>query len=68
MAIFAAGIYLAVTGESYEILTGSSYTAGAAIIIVCGILTVAIAVVGVIGCLGQFRIILLIVGSLCVCV
>jgi hypothetical protein len=60
VAIFAAGIYLAVTGESYEILTGSSYTAGAAIIIVCGILTVAIAVVGVIGCLGQFRIILLI--------
>ena len=61
MAIFAAGIYLAVTGDRYAVLTGSSYVAGAAIIIVCGLITIATSVVGLVGAVGQFRWILLIV-------
>ena len=61
VAIFAAGIYLAVTGDRYAVLTGSSYVAGAAIIIVCGLITIATSVVGLVGAVGQFRWILLIV-------
>ena len=63
LAIFAAGIYLAVTGERYAVLTGSSIVAGAAILIVCGIITIAISVVGLVAAIGQFRWILLIVSS-----
>ncbi len=61
LAIFAAGIYLAVIGERYAVLTGSSIVAGAAILIVCGIVTIAISVVGLVAAIGQFRWILLIV-------
>ena len=63
LAIFAAGIYLAVTGERYAVLTGSSIVAGAAILIVCGIITIGISVVGLVAAIGQFRWILLIVSS-----
>ena len=61
MAIFAGGIYLAVTGDRYAVLTGSSYVAGAALIIICGLVTIATSVVGLVGAIGQFRWILLIV-------
>ena len=61
VAIFAGGIYLAVTSDLYSVVAGSSYAAGAAIIIVCGIGTIAVSIVGLIGAIGQFRLLLLIV-------
>lgn len=59
VAIFAGGIYLAVTGDRYAVLTGSSYVAGAALIIICGLITIATSVVGLVGAIGQVRWILL---------
>jgi len=58
----AVGIYLAVVGNSLSFLTGgNSYTGGAALLIICGVITVVITGLGILGGIGLWRPILVIV-------
>jgi len=57
----AVGIYLAVVGNSLSFLTGgNSYTGGAALLIICGVITVVITGLGILGGIGLWRPILVI--------
>lgn len=49
-----AGIYLVVVGVTYSYFTGSVYAGGAIILMLCGLVTVFIAILGILGALGRW--------------
>ena len=59
----AGGIYLVVIGDTYSFITNSTYAAGAPILIVCGVVTLLIAIVGLIAAIGLWWPLLLIVSG-----
>ena len=49
LALIGGGSYLVHTGSNLDFFTGSQYFSGAVIIIVAGIITVLITIVGIVG-------------------
>ncbi len=67
LTLLGIGIWLVVVAndqEEAETITGDSYVAGGALLIVSAIVTIAICAVGVIGAIGLFRPLLVIVSPL----
>ena len=62
---FTLGIYLIVEGNEFgEVLTTNAYVSGAAIFIVCGVISMIITVVGVLGAIFLWRPLLILVSTL----
>jgi len=62
LAILGVGIYLVVVGNNFAFLTGGgNFTSGAALLIICGVITVVITGLGILGGIGLWRPILVIV-------
>ena len=65
LAVLGIGIWLVIEGNNYgETLTGDGYVAGGALLIVCGIITLFVSIVGMVGACFLLRIVLLIVSLL----
>lgn len=60
LALLGVGIYMLIVGQSYAYVTGSQYTIGAAIVMICGLITCIISVVAIIGGLTKNSCLLLI--------
>uniref|UniRef100_A0A1X7UKJ2 Tetraspanin n=1 Tax=Amphimedon queenslandica TaxID=400682 RepID=A0A1X7UKJ2_AMPQE len=60
LGLVAGGIYLVVVGDTYSFITNNTYAAGAPILIVCGVVTLIIAIVGLIAAIGLWWPLLLI--------
>ena len=61
MALVGGGIYLVIVGRTYAFITGSEYASGAPLLIVCGVVTLVIAIIGVIAACGLWWPLMLIV-------
>lgn len=61
LAILGVGIYLQVVGNNFAFLTNNTLVTGAALLIICGVVTVVITGLGVVGGIGLWRPILVIV-------
>ena len=61
MVLLGGGIYLVVVGDRYSYLTGTIYTSGAVIIMLCGLGTVVVSILGICGSCCKKWIVLLIV-------
>ena len=61
LAILGVGIYLQVVGNNFAFLTGNSFVTGAALLIICGVVTVVVTGLGVLGGIGLWRPLLVIV-------
>jgi hypothetical protein len=48
LGIIGGGIYLLVQGGTYAFITGNEYAAAAPLLIVCGVITLVIAILGLI--------------------
>ena len=67
LALIGVGIWLLVQETDYSFVTDSLYASPAALLIVAGVITVVISIVGVIGALGMWYCVLIVVGCVCVC-
>jgi len=64
LAILGVGIYLAVVGNNFAFLTGGNqFTSGAALLIICGVVTIVVTGLGILGGIGLWRPILVIVSA-----
>ena len=54
IALLGLGIYLLASGNDLQFITGNQYANGGALILIAGIITVIIAVVGLIGAAGMW--------------
>lgn len=52
---FSIGVWGAVVGSTYEVITGSDAVSAAALLVVGGVITMVIAAVGIIGACGMWR-------------
>jgi hypothetical protein len=61
LALISVGIWLIVRGTDYSFITDSLYASPASLLIVAGIVTVVISIVGIIGALGMWYCVLIVV-------
>lgn len=67
IVVLAVGIWALVANQDFAVVTGNSIASGAAILIVAGIVTLIICIIGIIGAIFKLRPMLLIVSCLSVC-
>ena len=65
LALIGGGSYLVHTGSNLDFFTGSRYFSGAVIIIVAGIITFLITLVGIVGAIMLNKFLLGLVSALC---
>jgi len=63
LALIAGGAYLIASGSNLSFLTGNGIASGAAIIIICGVVTLVITGIGLLGAFGLWRPLLVIVSE-----
>ena len=63
LALIGGGIYLIVAGSSLDFFTGNRVLSGAAIIIICGVVTAVVSGIGLLGACGLWRVLLGIVSE-----
>ena len=59
--VFSIGVWGAVVGSDYDVITGNDTVSSAALLIVGGVITMVIAAVGIIGAWGMWRPLLVLV-------
>ena len=63
LALLAGGIYLVAIGSTYDFVTGNQYASAAPILIICGAVTMVIAIIGIVAAIGLWWPLLLIVSD-----
>ena len=66
--MFAIGIYSIVNLQRFGVFTGSTYTPGAAIFIVAGVLKFGFGIMGILVVFWQKKALMAVVSCVCVCV